>query len=156
MRNDRRRMTGITLPEMGAYVGMLALVGLVVVGQQAGLFGGARIEHAYAEIVRVKVAAEAYRSMPSNNGKYTNVDVEELADNGYNVGSLEDGTGENVYGLDVVLAPKNSNTDVELKYTLGSQEACNQMIQRWEDQIGIKGTPTCAAASPWVFTMMID
>lgn len=56
----------------------------------------------------------------------------------------------------MVLAPKNSNTDVEMKYTLGAEEACKQMVQRWEDQIGVKGTPTCASASPWVFTLMID
>ena len=156
MRSDMRNNAGITLPEVGIYVGMLALVGLVVVGQQGGLFAGARIEHAFAEIVRVKVAAEAYRTAPKNKGKYTGANVGVLADNGYNVGSLETGTGENVYGLDVVLAPKNSNTDIEMKYTLASEEACKQMIQRWEEQVGVKGVPTCASATPWVFTMMID
>ena len=144
-RFDRNR--GVTLPEMGLYVGLLAIVGLFVVGQWGNIQSGVRAEQAYAEIVRVKTAAEAYRSAPAQGGSYANISVEELADNGYNVEPFTDGADENVYGLDVTVVSA-SDVDATITYQFDVEADCEQLVDRLTDAVGVKTTPACSGTGP--------
>ena len=149
------RSRGVTLPEMGLYVGLLAIVGLFVVGQWGNIQSGVRTEQAYAEIVRVKTAAEAYRSAPAQGGSYANISVEQLADSGYNVEPFTDGADENVYGLDVEVA-STSDVDATITYQFDVQADCEQLVDRLTDAVGVKGTPACSGAGPYVLTFVIE
>ncbi|MDE0190151.1 MAG: type II secretion system protein [Gammaproteobacteria bacterium] len=152
-RFDRNR--GVTLPEMGLYVGLLAIVGLFVVGQWGNIQSGVRAEQAYAEIVRVKTAAEAYRSAPAQAGSYAGISVEVLADNGYNVEPFTDGADENVYGLDVAVA-SSSDVDASITYQFDVEADCEQLVDRLTDAVGVKGTPACSGTGPHVLTFVIE
>lgn len=150
------RSRGVTLPEMGLYVGLLAIVGLFVVGQWGNIQSGVRTEQAYAEIVRVKTAAEAYRSAPAQGGSYANISVEQLADSGYNVEPFTDGADENVYGLDVEVA-STSDVDATITYQFDVQADCEQLVDRLTDAVGVKGTPACSVTGPpYVLTFVIE
>lgn len=149
------RNRGVTLPEMGLYVGLLAIVGLFVVGQWGNIQSGVRAEQAYAEIVRVKTAAEAYRSAPAQAGSYAGIGVEELADSGYNVEPFTDGSDENVYGLDVAVA-STSDVDATITYQFDVEADCEQLVDRLTDAVGVKGTPACSGTGPYVLTVVIE
>ena len=143
MRKDR----GVPLPEMGLYVGLLAVVGLFVAGQWGNIQSGVRTEQAYAEIVRVKTAAEAYRSASAQAGSYKGVTVKVLADNGYNVEPFTDGEDENVYGLDVRVVSK-SDVDATITYEFSVEADCEQLVDRLTNAVGVKTTPACTGAGP--------
>lgn len=143
MHRDR----GVTLPEMGLYVSLLAIVGLFVVGQWGNIQSGVRTEQAYAEIVRVKTAAEAYRSAPAQAGSYADISVEELADNGYNVEPFTDGEAENVYGLDVGIE-SDGDVDATITYEFDVEADCEQLVDRLTGAVGVKGTPSCSGTGP--------
>lgn len=143
---SRNSTRGVTLPEMGLYVGLLAIVGLFVVGQWGNIQSGVRAEQAYAEIIRLKTAAEAYRSAPAQGGSFASVTVQVLANNGYNVEPFDDGTAENVYGLNAVVVPKASGADAEVTYQFDVQADCEQLVDRLTNAVGVKGTPTCSSS----------
>jgi len=150
-----RRNRGVTLPEMGLYVGLLAIVGLFVVGQWGNIQSGVRAEQAYAEIVRVKTAAEAYRSAPAQGGSYKDVSVEVLADSGYNVEPLTDGDDENVYGLDVGVVSKG-DVDATITYEFNVEADCEQLVDRLTGAVGVKGTPACSGSGPYELEFDIE
>lgn len=149
------RNEGVTLPEMGLYVGLLAIVSLFVVGQWGNIQSGVRTEQAYAEVVRLKTAAEAYRSAPSQAGLYTGVSVEVLADNGYNVEPFTTGTGQNVYGLDAALAPKGT-ADATVTYEFDVEADCEQLVDRLTGAVGVKTTPACTGDGPYELEFDIE
>ncbi len=153
--NYRSRNLGVTLPEMGLYVGLLAIVGLFVVGQWGNIQSGVRTEQAYAEVVRVKTAAEAYRSAPAQAGSYADISVEELADNGYNIEPFTDGDGENVYGLDVEVASK-ADVDATITYEFDVEADCEQLVDRLTNGVGVKGTPACSGSGPYELEFDIE
>ena len=126
-----RKEAGFTLVELGIYLAVLAVVGAFVVTQWGNINSGLRVERAYAELERVKTAAEAYRSASANAGLYTNIDITALSTNGYNVEPFTTGTNQNTYGLTVTIAPDGTptGTDAELIYEFDNSEDCNQMIQ---------------------------
>ena len=151
-----RKQGGFTLVELGIYLAVLAVVGAFVVTQWGNINSGLRVERAYAELERVKTAAEAYRSAAANAGLYTAISVTNLSDNGYNVEPFTDGDDENTYGLDVaiVAAGTPAGTDATLTYNFDNEEDCNQMIQRFDDSVtGIKTVPTCTAAGLLTITL---
>ena len=151
-----RKEGGFTLVELGIYLAVLAVVGAFVVSQWGNINSGLRVERAYAELERVKTAAEAYRVAAANGGLYTAITIEELSDNGYNVEPFTDGVNENTYGLTVTIAAAGTpaGTDATLTYGLDSEEDCNQMIQRFDDSVtGIKVIPTCTAAGLLTITL---
>ena len=141
-----RKEAGFTLVELGIYLAVLAVVGAFVVTQWGNINSGLRVERAYAELERVKTAAEAYRSAAANAGLYTGISMTALSTNGYNVEPFTTGTNQNTYGLDVAIAGAGSptNTDAELTYDFDNPEDCQQMIQRFDGVTGVSGTPTCA------------
>ena len=151
-----RRDEGVTLPELGLYVAALALVGVVVAAGFGNFQSGFRTEQAFNEIMKVKAAAEVYRSAAAQGGSFTGITVEELSDNGYNVEPLDDGDDENTYGLDITLAVAGGGTDATLTYQFDSQEDCNQVHDRLEGTTGVKTLPACTAASPSVMVMTIE
>ena len=146
---------GVTLPEMGLYVGLLAIVGLFVVGQWGNIQSGVRTEHAYAEVVRVKTAAEAYRSAPAQGGSYADVSLEALAENGYNVEPFTDGDDENVYGLDTDVASKG-DVDATITYEFDDEADCEQLVDRLTNAVGVKTTPACSGAGPYELEFDIE
>ena len=151
-----RKQEGFTLVELGIYLAVLAVVGAFVVTQWGNINSGLRVERAYAELERVKTAAEAYRSAAANAGLYTAISITNLSDNGYNVEPFTDGDDENTYGLDVVIvaAGTPAGTDATLTYNFDNEEDCNQMIQRFDDSVtGIKTTPTCTTAGELTVTL---
>ena len=141
-----RKQEGFTLVELGIYLAVLAVVGAFVVTQWGNINSGLRVERAYAELERVKTAAEAYRSASANAGLYTNIGIAVLSTNGYNVEPFTTGTNQNTYGLDVTIAAAGSPpaTDATLTYDFDNPEDCQQMIQRFDGVTGVKGTPTCS------------
>ena len=149
------RNRGVTLPEMGLYVGLLAIVGLFVVGQWGNIQSGVRAEQAYAEIVRVKTAAEAYRSAPAQAGSYAGIGVKELADSGYNIEPFTDGSDENVYGLDVAVA-STGDVDATITYQFDVEADCEQLVDRLTDAVGVKSTPACSGTGPYVLTVVVE
>ena len=152
----RRMPKGVTLPELGLYVAALAMVGVVVVGGYGNFQSGWRTEQAFHEIMKVKAAAETYRSAAAQGGSFTGITLAVLSDNGYNVEPLDDGDDENVYGLDVTLAAAGGGTDATLTYQFDDEEDCNQVHDRLDGTTGVKRLPACTAAAPSVMVMTIE
>ena len=152
------RQSGVTLPEMGLYVGVLAILGVVVAANWGNVQSGIRTEQAFGEIVKVKAAAEAYRAAAAQGGLYTNITVEVLADSGYNVEPLDDGTDENAYGMDITIAAAGTppDTDATLTYEFANEADCEQVVDRLDGTTGVKGTPTCTSATPSVLSVTIE
>lgn len=148
-----RKQGGFTLVELGIYLAVLAVVGAFVVTQWGNINSGLRVERAYAELERVKTAAEAYRSASANAGLYAGITIQELSDNGYNVEPFTTGTNQNTYGLNVAITPASSDTDATLTYQFDNPEDCQQMIQRFDGVTGIKTTPTCSATDELSVTL---
>ena len=156
--NQLNRQSGVTLPEMGLYVGVLAILGVVVAANWGNVQSGIRTEQAFGEIIKVKAAAEAYRAAAAQAGSYTGVTVAELVDSGYNVEPLTDGADENVYGLDITVAAAGtpSGTDASLTYQFANQNDCEQVVDRLDGTTGVKATPSCTAATPSVLTVSLE
>lgn len=151
-----RKEAGFTLVELGIYLAVLAVVGAFVVTQWGNINSGLRVERAYAELERVKTAAEAYRSASANAGLYTGISMTALSTNGYNVEPFTTGTNQNTYGLNVAIGQAGTpvGTDAELTYGFDNPEDCQQMIQRFDDSVtGIKTTPTCTPAGQLTVTL---
>lgn len=145
----KRRQRGVTLPEMGLYVGVLAILGVVVAANWGNVQAGIRVEQAYAEVIKVMAAAQAYRAAPANGGSYTGVTIDDLSDDGYNVKPFDDGVNENTYGLTIDIDPAGtpSGSDATLTYQIGISEDCAQLVERLTDAPGVKTTPTCGTVS---------
>lgn len=94
----KKRQAGVTLPEMGLYVGVLAVLGVVVAANWGNVQSGIKIEQAFSEIVKVMAAAQTYRSAPANSGSFTGVSVTVLENNGYNVRPFTTGTNRTPTG----------------------------------------------------------
>lgn len=152
-----RRQSGVTLPEMGLYVGVLAILGVVVAAGWGNVQAGIRVEQAYGEVIKVMAAGQAYRAAPANSGSFTGVSVTVLETDGYNVRPFTTGTNENTYGLTVVIAAAGTpaGSDATLTYQTGIQEDCNQLIERFTNAPGVKGTPTCTG-TPIVLTVIVE
>ena len=145
----RNRQQGVTLPEMGLYVGVLAILGVVVAAGWGNVQAGIRVEQGYAEIIKVMAAAQAYRSAPANQGSLAGVTVTALVTDGYNVRPFTDGLDENAYGLDITIIQFGTpvGSDAQMTYETGIQADCLQLIERFTNAPGIKGTPTCATGT---------
>ena len=147
---------GVTLPELGLYVAALALVGVAVAAGYGNFQSGWRTEQAFHEIMKVKAAAEAYRSASAQGGSFAGISVNVLSDNGYNIEPLDDGDDENTYGLDITLAAAGGGTDATLTYQFDGQADCNQVHDRLDGTTGVKTLPACTSATPSVMTMTIE
>lgn len=154
----RQRQKGVTLPEMGLYVGVLAVLGVVVAANWGNVQAGIKTEQAFAEIIKVMAAAQAYRAAPANSGSYTGVTVTVLKNNGYNVKPFTTGTNQNTYGLTVaiVAAGTPAGSDATLTYQVGIAEDCEQLEARFLNTAGVKGTPTCGATAPITLTLTLE
>lgn len=135
---------GLTLGEMLIYLAALAAVGAYLASVGGGIFGATRIEQAHQELHAAITAAQTYRSI---QGSYDDIDVEELVDNGYNLAGFTNGTGENVYGKDLVIAPTTGDADAEFDYGTESSKACNQLKSRIDQLDGIAVAAACAATT---------
>ena len=71
-------------------MGVLAILGVVVAANWGNVQAGIRVEQAYAEVIKVMAAAQAYRAAPANSGSYTGVAIDDLSDDGYNVKPFDD------------------------------------------------------------------
>ncbi|MCY3622927.1 MAG: hypothetical protein OXH68_14590 [Gammaproteobacteria bacterium] len=155
---SKNRQKGVTLPEMGLYVGVLAVLGVVVAANWGNVQAGIKIEQAFAEIVKVMGAAQAYRAAPANSGSYTGVTVTVLENNGYNVRPFTTGTNQNTYGLTVavVAAGTPAGSDATLTYQVGIAEDCEQLEARFQNTAGVKGTPACGTTTPITLTLTLE
>jgi len=147
------RTRGISMMELLIWLAVFAGVAVFVSSQATNLFGGATVERAYAEIEKVKTAAETYRRSLVQAGLYTNISITRLATRGYNVDPLTTGTNQNTYGLTVAIASAAANTDATLTYELGNVPDCTQMIDRFTGMPGIKTAPACSAAGLLTMTL---
>ena len=145
----RNRQRGVTLPEMGLYVGVLAILGVVVAAGWGNVQAGIRVEQAYGEVIKVMAAAQAYRAAPANQGSLSGIGITALVTDGYNVRPFTDGTAENTYGLNIVIAASGTpaGSDALLTYQTGIQADCLQLIERFTNAPGIKATPAPACAT---------
>ena len=146
------REGGWTMAEIS--IGLIIAAGLAAVVLVAGtaLIEGNRTQTAIQEVNNAVIAAQSYRAL---NGDYQDIEVEELVDKGFVLpGFTGDGTGENVYGKDLVIASANSHADANIDYETDSAEACAQLLLRIEDQPFITGTaPSCSTAHALDFTI---
>ena len=149
---------GVTLPELGIYVAALALVGVAVAAGFGNFQSGFRTEQAFYEVMKVKAAAEAYRSAAAQGGSFAGISVTVLADNGYNVEPLEDGNDENTYGLDVTIAAAGTpvGTDATLTYQFDSEEDCSQVEDRMDGTTGVKAVATSCTGTPVSLGLTIE
>lgn len=147
------REEGLDYAQIG--IGLAIAAGITVIGLAIGtdLFSANRIQQASLQIHNAVVAAQQYRSV---TGDYEDIDVEELVDNGFILpGFSDDGTDENVYGLDLVIASADSNANAQIEYETDSAEACAQLLLRFEEQDFITGTPACGATD-FKLTFKVD
>lgn len=144
---------GVSMIEILLWLAVFASVALFAANQFTNVNAGALIERAYAEIEKVRTAAQAYRSSPRRAGSYVGISVEVLATQGYNIRPLTNGTGENAYGRNITLVSDNDGADATLTYETGVEEACQQLIERFTNAAGINGTPSCATGT---LTLIVD
>lgn len=144
---------GFTLPELLIYVAVLAVAGVWLASQFGNVSSGANLERAFTEIEKVRTAAVAYRISPRRAGSYNGITIASLSSQGYNIRPLSSGTGENVYGNNVVIVAVSGGADAKLTYTTDTASSCQQLIERYTNVNGIKGTPACATS---VLTVTLD
>ena len=147
------KQTGISLLEILVWLVIVAALAAFVVDKFAGVRSGANLEFASAEIQQVKSAAETYRMTSAQRRRFTNISVTRLAERGYNVEPLVTGENENVYGLSVTVAPANNATDATLTYETPEPEDCIQLVDRFTNESGVKGVPSCSGN---VLTLTIE
>lgn len=144
MNRIRKTEDGFTIIELLIYVGVLAAFGLFLANQFGNVFTGTNLERAYAEIEKVRLASNAYRSSPRHQGLYTNITVTVLAEQGYNVLPFTTGENENTYGLTVAVVSAAGDADATLTYITDEPAACQQLVNRYTNIAGVKGDPACA------------
>ena len=135
---------GFSLMELIIVLGVIAVAGAFIAVFAGGATSGERIRAGNSEIEGVVRAAQTYRRSPAQRGLFTNITIQRLSDRGYNVEPFTSGTNENAFGLTITIAPAAGGADATLTYATDSTADCNQMIDRWTNIAGIKGTPTCA------------
>ena len=152
-----RRQAGLSLIEAMLVLGLLILlVGGAIAAFNTGL-AGATSKTALEEINLLAAAAGQYRRSPRRQGLYTGISVTVLATQGYPMpGGWTTGTAQNVYGLTAAIVPATGNTDATLTYQLDTASACQQMIEQFTNQVGIKGTPACAGTNPTTLTLTLE
>lgn len=144
---------GVSIIELLLWLSVFASVAIFAATQFTNITAGAQIERAYAEVEKIKAAALAYRSNPRHGGLFTNIAITVLATQGYNIRPLTTGTGDNVYGRNTTIVSANSNTDATITYQTGSDDACQQLIERFTNAAGVVGAPTCATNT---LTLTVD
>lgn len=155
---DGKRQTGVTLPELGLYVGVLAILGVIIAASYGNVQAGIKVEAAYGEVVKLMSAAQAYRAAPARSGSYAGVSVTVLATDGYNVRPFTTGTAQNAYGLTTTVAAAGTpaGSDATLTYQVGIAADCEQLEERFNGVAGVKGAPTCGTAAPITLTMTLE
>ena len=136
---------GYSIVELLIVLGIVAVAAIFVANIAGGAASGQRLERAFSEIQMVKSAAESYRSAPARAGLFTGVSVTALSGRGYNVEPLTTGTNQNAFGLTIAIAPAAAGADATLTYATDNAEDCNQLIDRFTNIAGVKGTPACAS-----------
>lgn len=147
------KQRGVSIIELLLWLSVFAGVAIFAATQFTNITAGAKIERAYAEVEKIKAAALAYRSSPIHKGLFTDITITVLATKGYNVRPLTTGNGQNVYGRDVTIVSASANKDATITYQTGSNDACQQLIERFTDAAGITGAPTCATTT---LTLTVD
>lgn len=135
-----RRERGFSLLELGVVLIFITVAALFASPRIAELLDGNRLEQAHQQLLQAILAAQSYRAV---NGDYTDIDVEELVDNGYVLAGFTDGDDENVYSKDLVISPTTGGADAEFDYETDADEACDQLKERIDGSSYISVAPTC-------------
>lgn len=151
----RQRTDGYSIVELLVVLGIVAAALIFVANMAGGAASGQQVEQAFSEQQMVKNAAHNWRRAPANAGSYTGITMSALSTNGYNVEPFTNGTNQNAYGMTVAIAAAGTpaGADATITYTTDDAADCQQMIQRWTNIAGVKGTPTCAAG---VLTLTLE
>lgn len=150
------RQAGLSLIEALLVMGLLiAIVGAAIAAYNTGL-SGANTKTALEELNMVAAAAGAYRRSPRRAGLYTGVTVQVLVDQGYIMPSrYTTGVAQNAYGMNTAIVAAGGGTDATLTYQFDSAGDCQQMIEQFTNQVGVKGTPACAG-TPVTLTLTLE
>jgi len=135
---------GFSLVELLVVLGIVALAAVFVANLAGTAESAQKVDRAFTELRIVKNAAQSYRTSPAQRGQFTNISITQLATRGYNVEPFTTGTNENAYGLTITVAPAAAGADGTITYATDNAADCNQLIDRWTNITGIKGTPVCA------------
>ena len=150
-----RPEAGFSLVEALAVLAVAAIVIAFAVPKIQEMFFNTNVEQAYSESVDLIIAGQRFRSV---NSDYDGITVTKLKDEGYGLQKYTDGTGENAYGLNITIAPKNTNADAEITYQFDAQEACEQIEARVKNIKAVKTTPApaCGTTAPYTLTFQIN
>ena len=148
-----RRDAGFSLVEALAVLAVAAIVIAFAIPKIQEMFFNTNVEQAYSESVDLIIAGQRFRSV---NGDYTAITVQKLKDEGYGLQKYTDGTGENAYGLDIIIAPKSSNADAEITYQFDAEEACKQIEARVGKIQAVKTVTACAGTGPYTLKFEIN
>ena len=150
------RQRGYSLLEMTLAIGAIAVIAVIAFLAFSDTQTSANQTRALGEINSLVASARQYRSSFAQAGLYTDIDMEELEDNGYPTGGMQvSGTGatssgNNVYGLGVTIVPTagTSNADATIVYTTPSQEECLALMASFTDEPGTAATTTADEHAP--------
>lgn len=138
---------GFSLIELLFVIVFIAVAGGFLISQFGTIDAGSKLQRATIEIESVRGAAQAWRQAPAQQGRYTNVSVRNLRDNGYGVRPLTNGRSQNAYGLDIAIAPHSGGTDATLTYQTDDPEACAKLLQQYRGIPGVKNGGTSCSGS---------
>lgn len=141
---SKHAQEGLSLIEILLWLSLAVVVGTFAANQFGNVSAGAKRERAYAEIEKVRGAAQAFRTSPKRAGSFTGVTIAVLATQGYNVNPLTTGLAENAYGKNITLIAASSGTDATLTYQTANNEDCLQLTERFTNSPGLSGAPSCA------------
>lgn len=143
-RGEHGNWSGYSIVELLIVLGVIAVAAIFIANIAGGAASGQRLERAFSEIQMVKAAAESYRSAPARAGLFTGITVTALSSRGYNVEPLTTGTNQNAFGLTIAVAPAAGGADATITYATDNAADCNQLIDRFTNIAGVKGTPACS------------
>ena len=142
---SKRNQSGLTIVEVAVVLGIAAVLAVFVAALASSVTSGQRVEQAFTEIQMLKTAAETYRRSPAQRGAFTNITIQRLSDRGYNVEPFTSGVNQNAFGMTIAIVPTAGGADAEITYELDNPEDCLQLVDRWSNIAGVKGTPACAS-----------
>ncbi len=137
-----KKQQGFGIIQMVLVMAVASMGAYIAISTGVRLMSSVKSNGAVTEVMLLASAGQQYRQV---NGSYTGISVTALATNGYNVGSLATGTGDNVYGMNSAMASASSNTDVRLSYAADDRPSCNVIRQRVTSFDGYKSGAACTA-----------
>ena len=142
------RERGYSLLEMTLAIGAIAVIAVIAFLAFSDTQTSANQTRALGEINSLVASARQYRASFAQGGLYTDIDMEELVNNGYPTGGMQvtgtgaTSSGNNAYGLGVTIVPTTgtTNADATITYTTPSQEECLALMASFTDDPGTTAT----------------